>query len=390
LAGNHADESKEDVSFNVEKASLLDGLEGEARRDRSDLIEWLIGRGFTADQIRASLSPMMLPANRLIGDDGSYVSAREVARAAGMELELLQRLQRAVGLPRVDDPDAAVLPRADAEAAVSAKFLVDIGMDPDDVVAIVKVLTEGIARAAAMIRLPTFKILVQPGASEIELAASAESLASNAAPLFGPLLEDLLLLEFRHMFEAEAITVTERASGKLPGARQIAVGFADLVGFTRLGEALPPEELVRFATGLAKLAHETAAPPVSFIKTIGDAVMFVSADTVSLIDAVLHLVSAAADNDLPQLRAGVAYGLAAGRAGDWFGSPVNVASRITAIARPETVLVANSARESARAGGHFVWMPAGAHHLRGVPGQVELFRVSRDRRTLKQAAGQCN
>ena len=60
--------------------ALLDGLAGDARGDRAELIGWLLDRGFTVDQIGASLTPMMLPANRVMGDDGVYVSTRETSR----------------------------------------------------------------------------------------------------------------------------------------------------------------------------------------------------------------------------------------------------------------------------------------------------------------------
>ena len=66
--------------------------------------------------------------------------------------------------------------------------------------------------------------------------------------------------------------------------------------------------------------------------------MFVSTDPRRLIDAVLELVEVAGVNDLPQLRVGVATGLAVSRAGDWFGSPVNVANRVAGLAKPGTVL----------------------------------------------------
>jgi adenylate cyclase len=66
-------------------------------------------------------------------------------------------------------------------------------------------------------------------------------------------------------------------------------------------------------------------------------------DTTQLIDALLELIEVAAVNALP-LRAGVAAGLAVNRAGGWFGSPVNVASRVTGLALPGTVLVTDSAR----------------------------------------------
>jgi adenylate cyclase len=126
---------------------------------------------------------------------------------------------------------------------------------------------------------------------------------------------------------------------------------------------------------LGDLAHDIAVSPVSFVKTIGDAVMLVSTDTTRLIEAVLELIDAAAANGLPPLRAGVAAGLAVTRAGDWFGSPVNVASRVTDLAPPGTVLVTETARQSSSGADHLSWLPAGAHQLRGVSGQVKLFCV---------------
>jgi len=372
-----AQEDADQSAASIGTSALLDGLEGEARRDRAELVAWLMRRGFTADEIAASVTPMLLPANRVMGDDGVYVSTREMVHATGIDLELLQGMQRAAGLPRIDDPDAAVLPRADVEVATRAKYLLDFGVDPDDMLAIVRVFAEGLRRGAAMMREPTFKAFAKPGASEVDVAESADTLAQAVIPSLKRMVEGLLMLQIRHMFEGEGITAAERATGRLPTARQIAVAFADLAGFTRLGEMLPPEDLQRVAGRLGELAHDVAVPPVSFVKTIGDAVMFVSTDTDRLIAAVLDLIDLAAAHDLPQLRAGVATGLAVSRAGDWYGSPVNIASRVTGLARAGTVVVTASARKTVGTAAGLVWSPAGAQHLRGVPGRVRLYRVSR-------------
>jgi adenylate cyclase len=372
-----AQEDADQSAASIGTSALLDGLEGEARRDRAELVAWLMRRGFTADEIAASVTPMLLPANRVMGDDGVYVSTREMVHATGIDLELLQGMQRAAGLPRIDDPDAAVLPRADVEVATRAKYLLDFGVDPDDMLAIVRVFAEGLRRGAAMMREPTFKAFAKPGASEVDVAESADALAQAVIPSLNRMVEGLLMLQVRHMFEGEGITAAERATGRLPGARQVAVAFADLAGFTRLGEMLPPEDLQRVAGRLGELAHDVAVPPVSFVKTIGDAVMFVSTDTDKLIAALLDLIDLAAAHDLPQLRVGVATGLAVSRAGDWFGSPVNIASRVTGLARVGTVVVTASARKTVGTAAGLVWSPAGAQHLRGVPGRVRLYRVSR-------------
>ena len=143
----------------------------------------------------------------------------------------------------------------------------------------------------------------------------------------------------RSSLEAEAITAAERAAGRLPEAREITVAFADVVGLTELGEKLQPDDLERLANRLATAARDAANPPVRFVKSIGDAVMLVSSQPTPLVTTMLDLVDSASANDLPSLRIGVASGSAVSRAGDWFGNPVNLASRVSAAARPGAVLV---------------------------------------------------
>ncbi len=98
----------------LEASGLLDGLDGQARAERAELIGWLLDQGVALDQIRGNSAPMLLASRRIIGDDGEYVSARQSAEKFGVDVELFVRIQRAMGLPRVDDPDAAVFLRADA------------------------------------------------------------------------------------------------------------------------------------------------------------------------------------------------------------------------------------------------------------------------------------
>jgi adenylate cyclase len=365
--------------LDVEASGLLDGLEGHARAERAELIPWLLERGITVDQIRGAVAPMLLAARRVIGDDGTYVSDRETSEKTGIDLELLQRLQRAMGLPRVDDPDAVVHLRADAEAAAYAQKFVAMGIDPDQIVQITRMLAEGLSRAAEVMRYASLSANLIPGATELDVAAGAEAILREAAPMLGPMIHEMLLFQLRHLMETEAVNATERAEGQhLPGARLVTIAFADLVGFTLLGEVVPPEELEQLAHRLADLAREVAVPPVRFVKTIGDEVMLVSSDPVALLDAVMDLVDATdGDEDIPRLRAGVATGMAVSRAGDWFGSPVNLASRVTGAARPGSILVSESAREAIADDDRFAWSFAGARHLKNIKSDVKLYRARR-------------
>jgi adenylate cyclase len=358
---------------------LLDGLEGNARSERAELIEWLLGQGITADEIRATNPPLLLATRHLIGDDGTYVSAREISERHNIDLMLLQRVQRAIGLVRVDDPDAVVHMRADGEAASFAQHFVDMGLNPDQVVLVVRVLAEGLSHAAEVMRYAALAAIMRPGASELEIAEASKALVSQIAPQLGPMIEQMLFMQLRHMMETEAVNAAERAAGKpLPGAREVCVAFADLVGFTRLGEVISPEELGQLASRLAGLTRDLTVPPVRFIKTIGDAVMFVCPEPAPLLDVVLKLVDMVdSDDDFPRLRAGISSGMAVSRAGDWFGNPVNVASRVTGVARPGTVLVAESVWEAVAESGQFSASFAGSRRLKGIKNEVKTYRVRR-------------
>lgn len=365
--------------FDVEASGLLDGLEGKARDERAELIPWLLERGVTVEQIRGAFAPALLAARRILGDDGVYVSARETSEKMGIDLDLLQRIQRATGLPRVEDPDAAVYMRADAEAAAFAQKFIDLGMQPDQLVQITRMLAEGLSRAAEVMRYAALASILDPTATELEIAKNSEALLREVAPVLGPMIQEMLRLQLRHLMETEAVTATERAEGqRIPGARLVTIAFADLVGFTRLGEVVPPEDLEQLAHRLADLAREVAVPPVRFIKTIGDEVMLVSPDPVALLEAVMDLVdSTGGDDDFPRLRVGVATGMAVSRAGDWFGRPVNLASRVTTAARPGSILVAESTREAIGDDERFRWSFAGARYLKGIKSEVKLHRVRR-------------
>jgi adenylate cyclase len=192
-----------------------------------------------------------------------------------------------------------------------------------------------------------------------------------------PLLGNLLKLHLSKMVQTELISAEEREAGALPGARHVAVAFADLVGFTRLGEAVPPDELGAVAGRLETMVLDLLEPPVRFVKTIGDAVMLVSPAAEPLLETGLSLAERAdaEGEDFPQLRVGVAAGEALGRAGDWFGRPVNLASRLTGIARAGSLLATGDVHDLAP--DRYRWSQAGIRHIKGVPDAVPLWRARR-------------
>lgn len=365
-----------EIDFAAE--GLLDGLEGQARAERLALLEQLSREGVALSELRrttASGTVMFLAADRVIVGDERYTAA-QIAELSGVEPEFLAAARRAMGLP-IPEPEDPVYTEAEIESAARIVVAREAGISDQDILDLLRVLGRGLAQAADTLRLLPLKLVLEPGMSERDLASRYGQAAAQLYPLVDPMLSNVLALHLRHTAQSEVINALERDGGRLPGSREVAVCFADLVGFTRLGEEVPPEELGHLAARLEALASEVAAPPVRLVKTIGDAAMLAAPEPEPLLEAALDLIDAAdaAGEDFPQLRAGAAVGLALPRAGDWFGRPVNLASRITAIARPGSVLAEREVRESAR--DSYDWSYAGERRLRGIREPVPLFRARR-------------
>ena len=212
------------------------------------------------------------------------------------------------------------------------------------------------------------------GDTEQQLGVRYERAALDLMPLVGSLPQYVLSMQLREQVRHDVIGGAQRASGQLPGTVTMAVAFADLVGFTSLGERVSGGELARMAARLSTLGRVAAKPPARFEKTIGDAVMLVSPDAGELVGAMLELVEVVeGEPDLPSLRAGVALGQVINRWGDWYGGAVNLASRVTARALPGSVLVTKDVREAA--GEDYSWSRAGSHSFKNVSARVSLHRA---------------
>jgi adenylate cyclase len=363
-----------DIDFAAE--GLLDGLEGDARAERVALLEKLVAEGLALSELQrttASGTIVYLAANSVIAGPERYTTT-QVAELSGVDEQFLLEGRRAMGLP-IPEPDEATYTDGELEAARMTRIARDAGLSDEDLLDLLRVLGRGLSQAAESIRELPLKLVLEPGISETELASRYAEAAASLYPLLDPLVSSLLAVHLRHATQSTVVGELERSGGQLPGSRVVAVCFADLVGFTRLGEEVPPDELGRLAVRLEALAGEAARAPVKLVKTIGDAAMLASPEPAPLLSAALELVAAAdaEGQDFPQLRAGAAVGRALPRAGDWFGRPVNLASRITSIARPGSVLAEREMREAA-ADSHR-WSFAGERRLRGIREPVALFRA---------------
>lgn len=362
---------------------LLEGIDDARERgERIALLERLLAEGVTLDELRRAAAEdrlALLQVERMLGTE--EFTPREVAQAAGVSLELVLLLRQALGLPR-PGPDDRVLTASDVEAAARLKGFEAAGLPEEGILEVARVLGEGLARVAATLRPLVRDAFLQPGIGERELSERYATASAELGPQLGVVMQHILNMHLRDQLRTDVVGRAELARGGVLGAVTMSIAFADLVGFTKLGERVAAEELGAVARRLTELAGEVAAarPPVRLVKTIGDAAMLVSPDPDALLETSLELVGAAEaeGEEFPSLRAGLATGQVLGRAGDWYGSPVNIASRITGIARPGTVVAAGATREAVEAqaaADHWQWSQLPNRRLRGVDHPVPLFRV---------------
>lgn len=361
-----------------EAEGLLDGCADDAAGDaRRALLDKLHGDGVPLDELRRAVAEQrlaLLPVDRLLSSEARY-TAREIAERSGLDLDWFQTQRRALGLA-VPDPDERVYDEADLESAHLGRQYRDVGLPDEDALEAQRVLGRGMARYAEAVRTLVGQTFLEGGTDERELAARLEAVTKILMPLAGPWLEYVFSLHMREALRQEVVTAEQLASGRMGEARDCAVAFADIVGFTELGETIPSEELGSVAGRLSRLAETVVEPPAKIVKEIGDAVMLVAPEPAQLVEASLRIVEASTGEEgLPAIRAGVAYGPAVNRWGDWYGSTVNVASRLTERARPASVLTTEAVREATADG--FEWSFAGEKRLKGLSAPLRTYRARR-------------
>ena len=162
------------------------------------------------------------------------------------------------------------------------------------------------------------------------------------------------LLEYvwrRHLQAATRRAMLHRTRGVDEGVRPVmAVGFADMVGFTVLSQHLGDEELAAVVARFEELAHDTVvALGGRVVKMIGDEVMFVVQTATGAAQIGLSLAEAYAGDDLlSDVRVALALGPVLVKDGDFYGPVVNLASRLVNVARPGTVLISDEFQRGPR------------------------------------------
>jgi len=256
----------------------------------------------------------------------------QIAADVGISMDLARQRWRSLGFTAVDD-DEVVFTEADLEAMRLTQRLHELGMiNDDDEAALIRTLGRSFARLAEW-QLGLLGREIDP------TVLSGDELAAVIGEIT-PVIEQVQnYIWRRHVLNAAARLLLAPQSGEA-GTITSGIGFADIVGYTRQSRSLKQDELGRLVDVFeARALAIVTAHHGRIIKTIGDEILYAAdqPDDAALI--ALELVEEhLEDDDFPQLRVGVAWGPVLNRLGDVFGPTVNLASRLTTLARPGRVL----------------------------------------------------
>ena len=351
-----------------------EGEHSDAARER--ILRRLRAAGLDDESLERAAAHGRLPTLAVelaLGGTPRY-TLTAVARTARLDSQFLRRLMQAAGRPN-PAPRQRAFTDEDVELAQLVRAFLDFGLPRDGILEVARVLGQGMSQTAEAIRRLVGDTFLERGDSQYTLGLRYAQAADGLTPLVGPLLEYELRALLRDGISRNLVTEAERRSGELAGKQEVAVAFADLVDYTRLGEKLPLEDVGRIATRLSDLAASALTRPTQLVKMIGDAAMFVSPEAPAMMATVTALVAAIEDEGegFPAVRVGIAHGPATTRGGDWFGSTVNLASRITDTAKPGRVLATGELVEASGDGYH--WKRRRRRALKGIEGRTRLYAL---------------
>ncbi|MFI6506776.1 adenylate/guanylate cyclase domain-containing protein [Streptosporangium sp. NPDC050855] len=284
----------------------------------------------------------------------------QVAALAGVPQELTERIWRALGFATLPD-DAVAFTDADVAVLLRVRAMMENGlMDDRTVIRMSRALGQTTARLAQWQAEIMIGAMLDPGErpADEDLAAVMDT-SRRLLPDF----EKVLVHVWRAQLAAAGtrlLTVADIDDRIAPARLTLTVGFADLVSFTRVSRELDERGLAELVEGFEARASDVVAEHGGrLIKTLGDEVLFSASDPRTAAAIALDMVETVRRYG-PDVRIGLAYGPVVPIMGDVFGTTVNLAARLTAIARPGTIVVDDGL--------------AGA--LEGAPG-VEVGRIPR-------------
>ncbi len=279
----------------------------------------------------------------ILGEEPTFTAA-DVAAETGVTIDQARRLWRALGFP--DRGVEVAFTQADADAvSILVDQVADGAIDFDMAVTLTRAVGQTMARLADW-EVATLVHRVQETEGGANATGSRAIAGLRLIEQLNEPFERLLIYVWRRHLAA-AVARVEALGGDLDATdadlrtTQMTVGFADIVGFTELSNELTESRI----GDLVELFESRCSDVVTgqhgrVIKTLGDAVLFVNDDPIRAYDTAEGIIAVVGrDARMPDVRVGLASGSVVMRLGDVFGPPVNLASRLTAVARRNRVIV---------------------------------------------------
>jgi len=340
----------------------------------ADLRSTLVEAGASEEDIERAAAEGWLPVlaiDRILMPGVPKYDLAGLALAAGTDTGTAGRIWRSLGFPDMPTGIAAFTDQ-DAEMLRVAVTRVDTERAAQFFERQVRVISASLSRIA--------EVEADMIADALEMLREMDQDAETTTAMLVEQLDWPMiarLVDYAHRLQLRA-AVWRRLARDIAGTTvEIGIGFVDLVGYTAISEEIDDGQLVDLLTRFEVLTSDIIVEHGGrVVKTIGDEVMFAGLAKATTLIAIEIVRRAAEDSLLPPVRAGVASGPLISRDGDYYGSAVNLASRVTDRARPGTVLASESLRETLGDDADFTWRSVGRRHLRGI-GEVELFRVRR-------------
>ncbi len=347
-------------------AGLYDPADTETE-GRLELLQWLDAKGITIDEMVQALADDSLGA--IAGDrrlvPGARLTNADAAAAVGLDPVTLEAMAIAFGIvPVSGSPDGEIGMTVDEARA--ARVFDGLGemFSSEEAMSLTRVIGSSIARMAdasvSMFLADVESRMLTDGSSEIDLARAVE----EAIGLIDGFMDGLDPIYRRHLLQAIERSRTTMVALRERFSYRLAVGFVDLVGFTEISGAMTGRELAVFLREFEGRAYDVVTSAgARVVKLIGDEVMFVASDPGAACRVGAELLAGfgnAHERVLP--RGGLAYGEMLVRGGDYYGSVVNLASRLADEAVPQELLVTEELAEAAPS---CAFEPAGRRMVKG-------------------------
>jgi adenylate cyclase len=304
------------------------------------------------------------------------ISLADAVRRTGLEEELIERLMALLGTPTARE---GILTEQDAEALEGIARVLAAGFPLVALLQMVRVYAQSLRKVAEaevrLFHLYVHEPLIREGVPAIEMAEEMEGLAGDLLPLTTPLMDYIHTRYLRFYIEQDVVghMEAEFAGDSQIGRISMAFCFVDLTGFTRYTEEEGDEEALDLVERFVDSVEDTLPAEATIVKTIGDEVMIVSPDPVTLTEWAVGFL--ALFQERPQPRVGVHCGQAVYRDGDYFGGDVNLAHRVVARALGGEVLVTRDVVDAIGESDYLAFEPIGHVDLKGFPEPAELFIV---------------